>query len=213
MAKDDYEEGTELVQIQGQTFTFAPGEAGDPPETFTVDMSRVPFVPDRLHRVDTNGQTRYPGENWSPSGLKDGGSRKTYSTGAQKEDSSKTEGKGAYHLLPTYPIRRLAEIYRKGAQKYSSRNWEKGIPLSRFLDSAKRHLDKYAEGMMDEEHDAQAFWNIAGLIHTAEMIRRGLLPAELDDLPSYGVDGVAVEVEKGVFCDKWRKQGKGCENK
>lgn len=117
--------------------------------------------------------------------LRDGGTRQTYSTGAQKEDSGKTEGKGRYDLLPVTAIRRIAEIYRKGAIKYADRNWEKGIPLSRFLDSAKRHLDQYQEGMQDEDHLAQAAWNLLGLLHTEEMIDRGILPEELDDLPNY----------------------------
>jgi hypothetical protein len=65
------------------------------------------------------------------------------------------------------------------------RNWEQGIPLSRYLDSAKRHLDQYQEGMLDEDHLAQAAWNLLGLLHTEEMIRRGILPRDLSDLPSY----------------------------
>jgi len=129
--------------------------------------------------------------------LKDGGSRKTYSTGAQKEDSAKTEGKGRYDLLPPTAIRRVAEIYRRGALKYQDRNWERGIPLSRFLDSAKRHLDQYQEGMQDEDHLGQACWNLLGLLHTEEMIKRGILPAELDDLPSYMPEGADPNV--------WRK--------
>ena len=138
--------------------------------------------------------------------LKDGGTRKTYSTGAQKEDDSKTEGKGAYHLLPTIPIRKVAEIYRKGAVKYAERNWEKGIPLHRFLDSAKRHLDQFTEGMEDEDHLHQAIWNMFGLSWTMEMIERNRLPAELNDLPSYGPIG-----EDGQMLPGWRKPGAGCE--
>lgn len=117
--------------------------------------------------------------------LKDGGSRKTYSTGAQKEDDSKTEGKGAYHLLPPTAINRVAEIWRKGAIKYAARNWEKGLPLTRLLDSALRHSFQYLEGRQDEDHAAQAAWNWLALLHTEEMIKRGILPKELDDLPSY----------------------------
>lgn len=122
--------------------------------------------------------------------IKDGGSRLEYATGALKEDPSKTEGKGAYHLLSPSSIRRIAEVYRKGAKKYSSRNWEAGIPLSRFLDSAKRHLDQFHEGYEDEDHLAQATWNLLCLSHTLEMINRGLLPASLNDLPSYPIPGI-----------------------
>lgn len=90
-----------------------------------------------------------------------------------------------FHLLSPIAQRRLAAHSQKGAIKYSERNWEKGIPLSSFFDSACRHLNQYLEGDDSEDHLAAAFWNIQGLIHTEEMIRRGLLPKELDDLPNY----------------------------
>lgn len=59
------------------------------------------------------------------------------------------------------------------------------MPLSRFLDSAIRHLYKHLEGHRDEDHLAAAMWNLHGMIHTEEMVGRGLLPAELNDLPNY----------------------------
>ena len=154
----------------------------------------------------------HPDEGGAPSYiLKDGGPKQTFSTGAQKEDSKQIEGKGAYDLLPTIPIRRVAEIYRKGALKYQNWNWVRGIPLSRFLDSAKRHLDQFAEGQEDEDHLHQAIWHLMGLSHTQEMIRRGILPSELNDLPSMGIDGVEIEVYPGCKCSKWRKPGTGLE--
>ena len=91
------------------------------------------------------------------SDLKDGGSRKVYSTGAMKEDTGKTPGKGAYHLLPPHPIRRVAEIYRRGAERYASRNWEKGVNISRYVDSGLRHFFQFIEGMEDEDHLHQCF--------------------------------------------------------
>lgn len=121
--------------------------------------------------------------------LKDGGSRMTYSTGAMKEDWTKTEGKGRYDLLPVLAIRRVAEIFRKGAMKYQSWNWAKGIKLSRFMDSGKRHVDQEWEGRIDEDHIAQACWNFLCYLDTLIRIERGLLPEELDDRPSFGASG------------------------
>lgn len=72
-----------------------------------------------------------------------------------------------------------------GAIKYEARNWEKGQPQSRFMDSAIRHLFNHLEGLRDEDHLAAARWNIGAMMHQEEMMRRGLLPAELDDLPDY----------------------------
>jgi nucleoside 2-deoxyribosyltransferase len=39
--------------------------------------------------------------------------------------------------------------------------------------------------MNDEDHLAQSAWNIFAAIHFEEMIERGLLPKELNDLPNY----------------------------
>lgn len=114
--------------------------------------------------------------------LKDSGKRLDYSTGAKRDV---TEGKGAYHLLQVLALRRVAVVLEKGAKKYDARNWEKGIPMSRFMDSALRHLFQYLEGRRDEDHAGHAAWNILCMIQTEEMIARGLLPADLDDLPNY----------------------------
>jgi hypothetical protein len=131
--------------------------------------------------------------------LKDSGTRQTYSTGAQKEEQT-TEGKGRMDLLPIISLVRVAEIYRKGAEKYADRNWEKGLPLSRFIDSGLRHIFQYIEGKQDEDHLAQGIWNFISLLHTEEMINRGLLPVELDDLPCY-------MPEKGEDSE-WRKRNR-----
>ena len=57
--------------------------------------------------------------------------------------------------------------------------------MSRFLDSALRHINQHIEGKRDEDHLGQAMWNIGGAIHTEEMIARGKLPKSLADLPNH----------------------------
>jgi len=94
-------------------------------------------------------------------------------------------GKGRYDLISPIAIQRLAEHYENGAIKYKDRNWEKGMPLSVYLDSAERHLTKFREGHREEDHMSAVAWNAFGLIHTQEMIKRGLLAKEFDDLPNY----------------------------
>lgn len=123
--------------------------------------------------------------------VKDSGARQTFSTGSVRDTQT---GKGRYDLSSPIVNERDAKHYENGAKKYGDRNWEKGQPLSRFLDSALRHINKYREGHRDEDHLAAARWNLAGLIHVEEMIERGVLPKELDDLPSY-VRGEPVKVE------------------
>ena len=114
--------------------------------------------------------------------VKDSGERQEFDTGSRRDTR---EGKGRFDLLPPIAIRRLAQHFENGSAKYGDRNWEKGQPLSRYLDSSIRHLFSHLEGMRDEDHLAAAAWNIICMIHTEEMIRRGLLSDQLDDLPSY----------------------------
>ena len=47
-----------------------------------------------------------------------------------------------------------------GAIKYGPRNWQKGIPLDRYVDSGIRHYMKHLRGDADERHDRAALWNM-----------------------------------------------------
>ncbi len=110
--------------------------------------------------------------------INDGGERMSYGDGkATREPST---GKGRFDLVTPFGIMRLAKWYELGAQKYSDRNWEKGMPFSRYIDSAMRHLNKYVMGMTDEDHLAAAAWNILCIIHHEELGQ-----TDLDDMPHY----------------------------
>ena len=117
--------------------------------------------------------------------VKDSGERKEFETGAVRDVST---GKGRFDLIPAYPLFRLAKLYEAGAIKYADRNWEKGIPTGRFLDSAFRHLMNYQDGDRSEDHLTAVAWNIFGLIWTQEQVRRGKLPESLLTLPEPVVD-------------------------
>lgn len=112
----------------------------------------------------------------------------TFSTGSRRDNRV---GKGRFDLLSPIVARRDAIHMENGARKYDARNWEKGQPLSTYLDSAERHIVSFKEGMRDEDHLAAARWNLGCLMHTQEMIKRGQLPKELDDLPNYLVNDPA----------------------
>lgn len=62
----------------------------------------------------------------------------------------------------------VAHHYEAGAHKYSDRNWEKGIPIKVFLDSAGRHFLKYIDGWQDERHDRAVVWNLLGALWTID---------------------------------------------
>lgn len=53
----------------------------------------------------------------------------------------------------------VAKHFENGALKYGEHNWQKGIPVSRYVDSALRHLMKDLAGETDEDHAAAFVWN------------------------------------------------------
>lgn len=110
--------------------------------------------------------------------INDGGDRINYgATGAMREPST---GKGRYDLLSPLVTKRDAKWMELGAAKYECRNWEKGIPWGRCIDSAKRHIDNFLMGMTDEDHLAAARWNLMAIMHYQEL---GM--TQYDDLPKY----------------------------
>ena len=111
----------------------------------------------------------------------DSGKVQEFATGAVRDTQ---EGKGRFDLLPYYAITRLAKLFENGAKRYSEENWKKGIPLRRYLDSMLRHSFKFMAGIEDEDHLAAVMWNAACLLETQELIKLGLLPKELDNLPA-----------------------------
>jgi hypothetical protein len=114
--------------------------------------------------------------------VKDSGKREEFDTGSRRDTR---DGKGRFDLLSPFVLERDAKHLENGARKYGDRNWEKGQPLSRYMDSAIRHLNKFMMGHRDEDHLAAARWNIAALMHTEMMIQLGRLPADLNDLPRW----------------------------
>ncbi len=113
--------------------------------------------------------------------IKDSGKRRKFITGAVRDSQ---ENKGRMDLLPVRAIIELAKHFEAGSKKYGSRNWEKGMGLSIYLDSGIRHALRYLRGDSDEPHLEAACWNIMCLLDTQERIKEGLLPEELNDLPN-----------------------------
>ena len=62
----------------------------------------------------------------------------------------------------------VSHHYEEGAKKYKERNWEQGIPLHSFIDSAVRHYLEYKSGYVDERHDRAFYWNLLGALWTQE---------------------------------------------
>ena len=113
--------------------------------------------------------------------VKDSGKRQEFDTGSKRDTR---DGKGRFDLIPPYALTRLARHYENGATKYGDRNWEKGQPLARYLDSMIRHAYKFLGGSREEDHLAAVAWNALAYIETEYRIERGILPADLDDIES-----------------------------
>jgi hypothetical protein len=109
---------------------------------------------------------------------KDSGQREDFPSGMVRDTR---EGKGRYDLVSPFALRRIAQLYERGAEKYAARNWEKGAPFCRFLDSANRHLQQYLMGETSEDHLAAVAWNVMAIMHFEETGR-----TDLDDRPKWG---------------------------
>ena len=123
--------------------------------------------------------------------IKDSGGRTEFETGAVRDAQG---GKGRFDLLPVMTMWALAHHLEKGCQKYGDRNWEKGIPVENFTDSAERHLAEFKLGLNDENHLMASIWNLVCCYETLLRIDLGLLPGSLDNLP-YPLKGVVAGSE------------------
>lgn len=83
--------------------------------------------------------------------------------------------------LPTAMLE-VSKHYEDGCNKYGERNWEKGISLHCYIDSAVRHYFKFKRGDTDEPHDRAFLWNLLCELWTQDH------HPDLCDLP-FGKDG------------------------
>jgi hypothetical protein len=119
----------------------------------------------------------------------DSGNRREFNTGAVRDI---VEGKGRCDLLPldgeywhlleallvfldfsdcpfdnlADAILEVAKHFEEGCDKYGERNWEKGIPVRCYVDSAIRHYLKWLRGDNDESHHRAFVWNILCCVWT-----------------------------------------------
>lgn len=91
---------------------------------------------------------------------------KRFETGAVR---SRDADKYRYDLISPIGLRRLAETYAEGSEKYGDYNWERGMPISEMLNHACEHIRKYLEGDRSEDHLAHGAWNLFGAMHSEEL--------------------------------------------
>lgn len=96
--------------------------------------------------------------------LESGGTQ--FSTGAVR---SADKAGVMYHLITPIGLRRIAETYKEGFDKYGAYNWERGFPIGDVLNHAIAHIFAYLEGKPTGEDDlAHAAWNLLAAMHMEE---------------------------------------------
>lgn len=89
----------------------------------------------------------------------------TFASGAVRGTDANTT---RYDLITPIGLRRLAETYAEGSQKYGDHNWQKGIPTSDLMNHAIRHIYIWLGGDRSEDHLAHAAWNLFAAMHFDE---------------------------------------------
>ncbi len=103
---------------------------------------------------------------------KDSGKRVKFESGMNRDVA---DDKPRYDLIPVPMLKRIAELYARGAVKYGERNWQLANSeeeMNRFRASAYRHFFQWAEGDVDEDHAAAVFFNIAAYEYVNNKISR-----------------------------------------
>jgi hypothetical protein len=90
----------------------------------------------------------------------DSGERVDFPSGMRRDTD---KGKPRYDLIPRPMLRRLAELYARGAEKYGDDNWtlaDSQAEVDRFQASAFRHFMQWLEGDRDEDHGIAVVFNV-----------------------------------------------------
>lgn len=90
-----------------------------------------------------------------------------------KEDGMITHLFNAIHVSKIFPdtetmFLEVAKHFEEGCKKYGENNWQKGIPVRCYIDSAVRHYLKFLRGDKDEPHDRAFCWNLMCAIWTCK---------------------------------------------
>ena len=91
---------------------------------------------------------------------KDSGERVLFKSGFNRDVDF---NKPRFDLIPSAELKRLAELYARGSEKYGDWNWQKAETpeeYQRFVASAFRHFESWRAGEQDEDHAMGCIWNI-----------------------------------------------------
>lgn len=117
--------------------------------------------------------------------LPDSGHRLDYGNGlaVREADPNKPTLEG----ISPYALLRLGALLTKANNKYGDyRNWEKGLPITRYIGGILRHAVAFMMSDTSEDHLASIMWNAMCIIHHQEVgSTSGADFAELDDRPRW----------------------------
>ena len=117
--------------------------------------------------------------------VKDSGAREQFATGAVRDtQDGKPRPDRALFWLPLEALDRVAIHYENGARKYERDNWRRGIPASRCLASAFRHLLQWMMGDRSEDHLSAVVFNVFCIITWEQLGRTDLLDIQQPNLNS-----------------------------
>lgn len=88
--------------------------------------------------------------------------KRIFESGAQRDSN---EGKIRPDLISPYMLKALGKVLAEGASHYGERNWEKGMPMDIFKESASRHYVQWMNNETDEDHAAKLIFNVMAWIH------------------------------------------------
>lgn len=119
-------------------------------------------------------------------GLETTNTAATFVSGAVRSDST---GRGHYEDVSPLAYDRIAKHLEKGAGPHGTWNYMLGMGMKRGMQSVLRHGYKYLYHKLTgkpqlEDHLAAMAFGVISLMHTEEMIKEGLAPKELDDIPT-----------------------------
>lgn len=108
--------------------------------------------------------------------VKDSGAREQFASGAVRDtQDGKPRPDRALRWLPLEALERVSTHYENGAKKYDRDNWRKGIPASRCLTSAFRHLFQWMMGDRGEDHLSAVVFNVFCIITWEQLGRTDML--------------------------------------
>lgn len=84
-------------------------------------------------------------------------------------------------------ILEVSKHFEEGAEKYGEGNWQKGLPVKCYINSAVRHYLKWLRGDNDENHHLAFCWNLMCCLwtckHKPELNEYGLKKCRVCDEP------------------------------